>query len=134
VRIEETTFSLADYNRFLADEAESIAVFKERQQGAFHAERERWAASGQANFVAEEACAGDAMASDLPEGSEYLTAAVPGSVWKIAVPQGEQVKEGEVIAIFESMKMEIITEWLVGEGMPVNAGQAIAVFKRNTHA
>jgi urea carboxylase len=141
VRIEETTFSLADYNRFLADEAESIAVFKERQQGAFHAERERWAASGQASFIAEEASANEAMASDLPEGSEYLTAAVPGSVWKIAVPQGERVKEGEVIAIFESMKMEIplaatragvITEWLVGEGMPVNAGQAIAVFTRNT--
>jgi urea carboxylase len=139
IRIEETTFSLADYNRFLAAEKESIAVFKDRQQAAFDAERERWAASGQASFVAEEAGAGNALDADLPAGSEYLTAAVPGSVWKIVVEPGAVVEEGEVIAIFESMKMEIplaasragvFAEWLVTEGTPVNAGQAIAVFTR----
>jgi urea carboxylase len=139
IRIEETTFSLADYNRFLASEKESIAVFKDRQQAAFDAERERWAASGQANFVAEEAGAGNGLDADLPAGSEYLTAAVPGSVWKIVVAPGAAVEEGDVIAIFESMKMEIplaasragvLTEWLVTEGTPVNAGQGIAVFTR----
>lgn len=143
IRIEDTTFSLADYNRFLAAESDSIKVFKERQQGAFHAERERWAASGQANFSAEEAAAGDGMDADLPAGSEYLTAVVPGSVWKINVEPGATVQEGDVLAIFESMKMEIplvasgdgvLTEWLVSEGMPVNAGQGIAIFARPAEA
>jgi urea carboxylase len=138
VRIEETTFSLADYNRFLATENDSIKVFKDRQQSAFHAERERWAASGQANFSAEEAAAGDGMDAELPAGCAYLTAVVPGSVWKIDVKPGAAVKEGDVLAIFESMKMEIpllasadgvLAEWLVSEGTPVNAGQGIAIFK-----
>jgi urea carboxylase len=140
VRIEETTFSLADYNAFLARETASIAQFKYRQQAAFNAERERWAASGQADFVGEEAAANDGMGAELALGSEYLTASVPGSVWKIVAQPGEPVLAGDVIAIFESMKMEIpvtannagvLTEWLVSEGTPVNAGQGIAVFRRN---
>ncbi len=139
IKIEETTFSLADYSKFLSREKESITVFKDRQQSAFNAERDRWAASGQANFVGEEASASDGMEADLPAGSEYLTAAVPGSVWKIVVQPGEAIEEGAVIAILESMKMEIpltatnagvLTEWLVAEGTPVNAGQGIAVFTR----
>jgi urea carboxylase len=45
--------------------------------------------------------------------------------------------EGDTIAILESMKIEIpltatdagvLTEWLVGEGTPVGAGQHIAIF------
>ncbi|MDB5949171.1 MAG: Urea carboxylase, partial [Massilia sp.] len=140
VRIEETTFSLADYNAFLARETASIAQFKDRQQAAFNAERDRWAASGQADFVGEEAAAHDGMGAELAAGAEYLTASVPGSVWKIVAKAGEQVAEGDVIAIFESMKMEIpvtasnagvLTEWLVVEGTPVNAGQGIAVFQRH---
>ncbi|MFP5391598.1 MAG: urea carboxylase [Gammaproteobacteria bacterium] len=136
VRIEETTFSLADYNRFLAMEETSIAAFKARQQAAFNAERERWAANGQAEFVGEEAAAGNGERAALPPGSQYLTAAVPGSVWKVLSQPGDAVKEGDVIAILESMKMEIpllatsdgvLAEWLVGEGKPVNAGQNIAV-------
>jgi urea carboxylase len=139
IKIEETTFSLADYNKFLASEKDSITVFKDRQQAAFHAERERWAASGQADFVGEEAAASDGMGADLAPGSEYLTATVPGSVWKIVAQPGDALEESDVIAIFESMKMEIsvtathagtLTEWLVAEGKPVNAGQGIAIFQR----
>ena len=50
LRIEPTTFKLADYNRFLADNQADIAAFKARQQAAFEAERERWIATGQAAF------------------------------------------------------------------------------------
>jgi urea carboxylase len=138
VRIEETTFSLADYNRFLADQQTSIAIFKQKQQAAFEAERERWRASGQAEFVAEEASAGNNPETELPDGSRYLSAVIPGSVWKILKRVGDSVAEGDTIAIFESMKMEIalhatdagvLTDWLVGEGTPVAAGQNIAIFR-----
>ena len=57
VRIEETTFSLADYNKFLAQEQVSISSFKDKQQAAFEAERDRWRHSGQAEWVSEEAVA-----------------------------------------------------------------------------
>ena len=40
LRMEEGQFSLADYQRFLADNAESIADFKRTQQTAFEAERD----------------------------------------------------------------------------------------------
>ncbi len=140
IRIEETTFSLADYNRFLAEQGDAIAAFKERQQNAFDAERERWIASGQADFAADEAAAGAGEEAELPAGSAFLSAVVPGSVWKILAAPGAQVAEGDTIAIFESMKMEIpllatapgeLVEWLVSEGMPVNGGQRIAIIKQS---
>jgi urea carboxylase len=46
-RISEGTFLLADYEAQLVAEAGDIAAFRERQQAAFAAEREAWAASGE---------------------------------------------------------------------------------------
>jgi urea carboxylase len=141
VRIEETTFSLADYNRFLDAEAASIDAFKQRQQAAFDAERERWRESGQADWVSEEASSDPAALGTLPAGSRYLGAVVPGSVWKIVAPAGTMVAAGETVAILESMKMEIplcatcagtVVEWLVAEGTPVGAGQNIAVLQEQS--
>ncbi len=45
--IEPTTFRLADHLAFLEEEAEGIAAFREEQQAAFAAERQRWKASGE---------------------------------------------------------------------------------------
>ncbi|MET0963386.1 MAG: urea carboxylase [Noviherbaspirillum sp.] len=138
VKIEETTFSLADYNRFLAAQAGPISAFKQKQQAAFEAERERWQRSGQAQWVSEEAVSNGGAQADLPPGSQHLSAVVPGSVWKVMVKPGDAIAEGDTIAILESMKMEIpltatsagvLVEWLVGEGTPVAAGQHIAVFR-----
>jgi urea carboxylase len=137
VRIEETSFSLADYNGFLRQEADSIAAFKTRQQAAFEAEREAWRKSGQAEWNSEEAAGNAANEAALPEGSQYLSAVVPGSVWQIVAKAGQAVREGDTLAVLESMKMEIalkansdgvLAEWLVGEGKPVAAGQHIAIF------
>lgn len=138
IKIEETTFSLADYNAFLKKESASISSFKTRQQAAFEAERERWRVSGQAEWVSEEAVQSAGSEAELPEGCQHLTAVVPGSVWKLLVKPGDVVAEGDTLAIFESMKMEIpvtahsagvVVEWMVSEGKPVAAGQKIAVFK-----
>lgn len=138
VKIEETTFSLADYNRFLEKEQSSIASFKQKQQAAFDAEREHWRNTGQAEWVSEEAVANATAGAELPAGCHYISAAVPGSVWKIEAQAGAAVAEGESVAVLESMKMEIpltatragvIVEWLVGEGTPVAAGQHIAILR-----
>jgi urea carboxylase len=45
--IEPTTFRLADHLEFLTDNAGEIAEFRDRQQAAFAAERDRWRASGE---------------------------------------------------------------------------------------
>ena len=46
LRIEDGSFRLSDYERFLREQAPSIAAFKQVQQAAFEAERERWRAAG----------------------------------------------------------------------------------------
>ena len=51
IEIEETTFDLAEHQRCLADEADDIAAFQQRQQAAFAAERAAWAESGELDRV-----------------------------------------------------------------------------------
>ncbi|MBR8060442.1 urea carboxylase [Burkholderia dolosa] len=111
LKIEESVFDLGAYNRFLHDEAESIAAFKATQQAAFDAERERWRAAGHADYVGE-AAAGEAgagaVAGDTLTGAQRgIAADVSGSVWKVLVEPGARVTEGQVVAILESMKMEV---------------------------
>ncbi len=138
VKIEETTFSLADYNQFLAAEQAPIASFKQRQQSAFDAERDSWQANGQAQWASEEAGANVGEQAELPSGQRFLRADIPGSVWKVIAQPGDVLAAGDKVAILESMKMEItlsaaqagtLIEWLVGEGTPVAAGQAIAILQ-----
>ncbi|MBR8303873.1 urea carboxylase [Burkholderia dolosa] len=111
LKIEESVFDLGAYNRFLHDEAESIAAFKATQQAAFDAERERWRAAGHADYVGEaaagEAGAGAAAGDTLTGAQRGIAADVSGSVWRVLVEPGARVTEGQVVAILESMKMEV---------------------------
>ncbi|UOQ93458.1 acetyl-CoA carboxylase biotin carboxyl carrier protein subunit [Halobacillus shinanisalinarum] len=67
-----------------------------------------------------------------------VKASMAGSVWKIVLKEGEQVKSGEDVAILESMKMEIpipsetdgtVKELKVAEGDFVNEGDVIAIIE-----
>ncbi len=109
LRTDETRFSLADYESFLAVNADSIAAFKRRQQAAFEAERERWAAAGQAEPAAPGLEVIDERAEELvlAPGEQAVQGHVHGSVWKLAVAPGETVAPGQVLVVLESMKMEI---------------------------
>ncbi|TXG94155.1 MAG: carboxyltransferase domain-containing protein, partial [Zoogloea sp.] len=143
VRIEEGVFRLADYRRFLADEAAPIAAFKARQQAAFEAERERWKAAGQAEYISEADIAAAAADSelDLPEGARLVASYVPGNIWKVLVEAGQQVKAGDPLVIVESMKMEFtvtapedgeVLKLLCREATPVAAGQDLLIL-HTTH-
>ena len=137
LKIEESEFDLGAYNQFLVDEAESIAAFKSVQQAAFEAERERWRVAGHAEYVGEPEAAGDAASEDaLAIDERAVLADVSGSVWKVLVEAGDDVVEGQTVAIVESMKMEIaVTAPATGvvarincrSGAPVQAGQALMV-------
>lgn len=61
---------------------------------------------------------------------------VSGTVWKVEIPTGSSVADGDTILIIESMKMEIpvdapgagtLRELLVAEGDTVTEGQVLAV-------
>lgn len=138
LHIEEATFSLRDYRRFLADHAPSIGAFKAQQQAAFDAERERWALSGQLNYAgdADLAAADASVELDLPPGGRPLASSVPGSVWKVLVREGQRVAAGDVLLVVESMKMEFsvlapqdatVHRLMCREGAPVAAGQDVLV-------
>lgn len=68
--------------------------------------------------------------------SEQVKAHITGTVWKIEAKVGADVKEGDVLVILESMKMEMpieapvsgkITQVLVSEAQPVNEGDVVVV-------
>jgi urea carboxylase len=138
LKIEEQRFRLADYRRFLSQEAESIAAFRTLQRGAFAEERQRWVDSGQLNFSVEQAEVGPAAGARAWHGATIVESGVPGSIWKLLVKAGQRVVKGEVVAIVESMKMEIAIESpidgevveVVGvEGKPIAPGQPVVVVK-----
>ena len=139
LRIEEGEFALADYQEFLADHADDIAAFKSTQQNAFEAERERWRASGQAEFVSEAiSTGGDEEEAALPEGARAVAAHVPGNVWKVMAAAGDKVKKGDTLLIIESMKMEFavvapcdgeVLSLSAREGAPVAAGATVLVLR-----
>src|SRR5262249_57611399 len=65
-----------------------------------------------------------------------VPAHITGTVWKIEKNVGDEVAEGDVIVILESMKMEMpieapsagtIKEIKVKEGQPVDEGAVVAV-------
>jgi urea carboxylase len=138
LQVEKGEFRLRDYRRFLADNADSIAAFKARQQAAFEAERERWRASGQAEVAGDVliAQAGPDSELDLPEGAVSVATQVAGNVWRVPVEAGQHVAAGDTLVIVESMKMEIPVTAPVGgtllrlfcrEGAQVAAGQDLLV-------
>nr|WP_295888081.1 urea carboxylase [uncultured Devosia sp.] len=137
LRIEETQFSYADYISDLAANADSITAFKDRQQAAFDAERNRWKAEGLDSFIADDADNG-AIEGELPANCFGIASGVPGNIWKILVETGESVAEGDAVAIIESMKMEItvtahaagrVREVRAGPGRNVKTGDVVVVLE-----
>jgi urea carboxylase len=138
LKVEKQTFKLKDYQQFLNNESVSINAFKTKQQNAFDAERERWIASGQANYSNETESAGTVEALEIPAGCSTIASHVAGNLWQIKLKEGELVQEGDTVAIVESMKMEIavmaavagkVTKILCNEGMPISAGQNLVVIE-----
>ena len=134
LKIEETRLNLREYTSFLHDKADSITTFKNQQQSAFDAERERWEEAGQTHFDAElldEAPSATAP-FNVPEGCMGITSSVTGNVWEMSVQPGDNV------VVVEAMKMEIaiasdetgvVREVLCAKGSPVKAGQVLAVIE-----
>ncbi|WP_327716045.1 5-oxoprolinase/urea amidolyase family protein [Streptomyces sp. NBC_00490] len=136
-RIEEGTFSLSDYQAFLAENAESIAEFRVRQQAALATERDAWEAAGEfARADAVSAPAPPAASVEIPEGGRIVEAEFTASVWQLNVEPGDEVTVGQPLLALEAMKMEsrvhapmdgVVTEILARPGDQVEAGTALVV-------
>jgi urea carboxylase len=131
VRMEDTEFNLASVTQ-------DATEFKARQQAAFEAERERWAAAGQLEFAAEIAPPPPPAEDTIPEGCQAVRAPVTGNIWKLLVEPGQQVEAGQKLIIVEAMKMEIVVssptagqvvDLRCKEGALVINGQALAMVR-----
>ncbi|AYN95284.1 urea carboxylase [Pseudomonas sp. LTJR-52] len=138
LQIEETELSLADYQAFLAKEADSIQTFRTHQQAAFNAERQRWLESGQAHFESEDVTPEPDEDAPLTAGQTAVESHIAGNLWQVQVEPGTEVKAGDVLVILESMKMEIplfspcdglVKDVRVQPGSPVRAGQRMMVIE-----
>lgn len=114
VRIEESTFDLGAYQTWLEDNADSIIEFKAKQKIAFDEEVEFWKREGFNKIAEEEIKQQETEDAEIPEGHhEGVHSAINGSIWKLLVEPGQEVKEDEPLLILEAMKMEftIISEF-----------------------
>ncbi|MBG6073357.1 urea carboxylase [Polaromonas sp. CG_9.7] len=138
LRIDEGVFRLSDYQRFLRENDASIRDFKQGQQAAFEAERERWRLAG----VSEAPDAGSAAEAEAQAAAaqafegEVVASQVAGGVWSVLVAVGADVTAGQALLVIESMKMEItvhahcagrIEQLLCVEGQSVTAGQPLVL-------
>jgi urea carboxylase len=140
IDIEPTEFNVRNYHTFLRSIKHEAAAFKRTQQAAFLAERERWAAAGQPEFVDPAYDAPAEKTVDIPEGCEAVRSPMAASVWQIAVEPGQRVQTGQKILILEAMKMEVAVvapnEGVVelvhcAKGGMVTAGQNLATLRVN---
>lgn len=129
--ITETVFDLAAHERFLADNADSIAAFKQRQQVAYAEEVARWQAD--ASLSPDVIPEPPVLTVDDAVGEPVL-ADISGNIWKLLVEAGQTVKAGDPLLIVEAMKMEftvsapadgVVTALCCQAGRPVNAGDAL---------
>jgi urea carboxylase len=138
VEITPGTFSLAEHERFLADNAESIAAFREQQAAAFASERAAWAAAGEFDRAerAESLVAVTGTDLVLEDDEQRIDAPFSSSVWKVDVTVGDQVVAGQALLALEAMKMEtvltapsdgIVTHILVEAGNQVDPGTPLVV-------
>ncbi|MEH0885368.1 urea carboxylase [Enterobacter sp. UNJFSC 003] len=139
LRIEHTTLRLDDYQQFLVAESLEIDAFRAHQQGAFDAERERWIARGQAHFDSTDVLADEGEDTPLRPGQVGVESPVSGNLWQVNVEVGNTVREGDVLVVLESMKMEIplvagqggvVAQVRVQPGSSVRAGQCVVVLEK----
>ena len=133
----EGTFSLAEYDAFLAANAESIASFRRRQSAAFEAEKERWRATGEFDRRDTEPPA-PASEVALPVGATAVTAPFTATVWQLSAAPGDLLAADDPVLSLEAMKMEAkvttpvrgtLVELYVKAGEQVAPGQILAAVR-----
>ncbi|WP_284745273.1 urea carboxylase [Amycolatopsis sp. RTGN1] len=129
------TFKLAEYQKFLADNAESIAGFRATQAAAFEAERRAWAAAGEFD-PKPEPVARPPKRVEAPPGGHVVEAPFAATVWRVDVAAGERVEDAQSLVTLEAMKTEAripapaggeVVEVLVSPGDQVAPGTPLVV-------
>ncbi|GEL99447.1 urea carboxylase [Cellulomonas terrae] len=136
VTIEPGTFSIAEHQRFLAENAPSIEAFRAQQAGAFGTERDAWAAAGEFDRVVEPDAPAPVADTEIPDGCEGVEAPFVATVFRVDVRPGDVVERGQQLLALEAMKMEApvvatvggtVVDIVVVPGDQVGPGQVLVV-------
>jgi urea carboxylase len=141
LKIEETTFSLKQYNAFVQENEAEIEAFSKQRQTAFEQELQHWKDNGLLHFETDQAMDRTLTeVEELPDDCLSIDSPMNCSLWKVEVEVGDEVKEGDSLLILEAMKMEIkVTATEDGivksidknPGAQVNAGDRLVVLEVN---
>ena len=136
LKVEPSTFRLADYQGFLAENSDSIAAFRQQQRQAFQEERERWNDADE--LIDDDLVVEQEEEAPAPPGTVPIESPIAGNMWKLSVEEGDQVSAGQCVAILESMKMEmsiespfdgVVAKLVSAPGSTIQPGQAILYLK-----
>jgi urea carboxylase len=139
LEVEEVEFHPSSYLKSLESIREETEAFEKKRSAAFQAERAHWEAIGEFSAqkqAAEEPPVENEVAAALAPGQAEVLADMAANVWKVMLPAGTRVAEGEVLFILEAMKMElpvlapcagILSQVLCEAGKMVAPGQRLAV-------
>ena len=134
--VGDATFVLADHLAFQADNAESIAAFNARQNGAFQTEYRAWRDAGEFDRADAPPPPPAALEHEVPDGATVIEAPMAGNVWRMQVEAGDRVEAGSTAVILEAMKLEMpvttpvsgtVLHVLAGPGDAVTAGTGLLV-------
>ncbi|MCG8097492.1 MAG: carboxyltransferase domain-containing protein, partial [Candidatus Thiodiazotropha taylori] len=90
IKVEESQFSLTEYQAFIDSQKDEIEAFRNQRQQAFEDELAQWHADGQFNFEVNEQTEEQTERS-WPEESLVIDSPISGSVWQTEVEVGQQV-------------------------------------------
>ena len=137
-------FKLRDYHAFLNSIQVETKAFRDLQHAAFAAERDRWKAAGQAEFVQPPDDGLPPAAQEaIPAGCQAVRAPITASVWNVAVEPGQRVEAGERLIVLEAMKMELavaapragtVEQLRCSPGAFVSAGQDLLVLRTESES
>ncbi|KAI0765576.1 carbamoyl-phosphate synthase L chain, ATP binding domain-containing protein [Irpex lacteus] len=132
-QIESVTFSMADYDAFVASIQPELDEFRQRQAEGVASEEARCAVELWEQRKREERESELAKIAANPSGAEqtesasHITSSINASVWKITQQPGYVIKSPEdVLLVLEAMKTEINVEaGEENEGAMVSPGQIL---------
>jgi len=136
LKIEESVFDLASHEKFLAENAASIAQFQARQKTAFETEVALWQSEEPATPMEPEMAPTDTVIEGEP-----IYADISGNIWKILAKPGDTINAGDPLLIVEAMKMEFpvpaprtgkVLSVLCSAGHQVHAGDPLLTLCEET--
>jgi urea carboxylase len=138
IRIEETQFSLNEYQGFLNKNTSEISQFVDAREQAFDEELARWKRDGQLTYEQADEVLIDEDEFIVPDNCHLVDSPVSGSIWQCKVKAGDAVQAGDVLMVLESMKMEIeihamssgtVHSVLKEQGQSIQSGQSLVLIE-----